>query len=208
MWLCSVLGSIGLVFRYWVTNIKIRDLLQHRIGHLSRFLSYIFFIAMILNFENNIFTLMVIGAFPTMIVAFLSFDLNFYNSIFRKDWAKRLEINETGNFKEKHKTQKMRLWIFLERITMHIPLIILGTYFYIEVGVKEFFMPNLHFITILIAFIFILGSFFVLDPRWIKFEDDGKRNEWPAGLYILIGALLESVFLVLYLFIDFSYLWN
>ncbi len=211
MWLFQVLGAVGIVFRYYATNIKIKDLLEHRIWHLSRILSYVFFLSMMTNFSHNIFTLIVLGSFPTMVVAFLSFDISFYKSIFRKDWIARLEKNEIGKFSEHHKNNKVRAIIFFERATMHLPIIITSIYFYSTMSVKEFFnatdptiQPYLHFTTILIAFFFMLLAFLIIDPRWVKIEEDGKRNEWPAGKYILIGLLAESLFIVVYLYIDFE----
>jgi hypothetical protein len=177
-------GAIGIFFRYWVTNIKLKDGLEHRRFHLSRILALLYFVAMALEFDNNMFTLIVVGALPTMVAAFLFYDITFYRNIFRKDWFTRLEIKE--------EFVSDRIWIFMERITMHIPMIITAIRIYIE-GAKDLFLPETNLFTLIAGFIMIYGFYLLVDPRWTQ------KDEWPAGIIIFWAGVSQTVFIGLYL---------
>ena len=165
-WL-SLCGAICVIFRIWVTEVKLRGELGNKRGHTSRFISLYFFIAMLLNFENNVFTMIsVIGA-PAMLMAFFAFDVPYY-------------------IKDAPLIQEKKFWLILERLTMHPPSIIYAVYFYRHVTglfyLKLFTLPNFFG-----ALILVVGPLFLFDPRVTKKED------WPRGPACIIGALLDII---------------
>ena len=173
----QIMGVIGLIFRFWVTQIRLNEELHVERGHLSRFLTYYFCLALIMDFESGVFTLITVGAGPTMILAFIFFDLPFY-------WQ----------FKDEPKWKKhQKPWLLLERITLHPPLIIAAIYVYI-IGVRDFFTPVPSFPIMAGSLILVIGAYFLFDPR-IRAE----RKNTPAGYIILTGALTESFLILLYI---------
>ncbi len=196
-WYFVLLGALGLVFRYWIANYKLNHLLKHRTGHLSRMVTYFFFIAMMTDFGQNIFTLIIVGALPTMIGAFLMFDVSFYRHIFTKDWSLRLGVPEAK--------PKERFWIFLERFTLHWPAIVPGIVIYYR-DPREFFLPFMDFQTVVIASVMMIIAFFLLDPRWWKIEPNGQRNDHPAGTIILPSMVASMLGLFIYLYLDFDFI--
>jgi hypothetical protein len=85
---------------------------------------------MVFAFSSNVFTLIVITALPTMIGAFLFFDVRYYNV-----W-----ISE-------ERYQKQLGWVKLERLFLHPPMIVAGFGIYlnnsIEFLLTMFTLPNL-----------------------------------------------------------------
>lgn len=163
--------------RFYLTEFKLKKQLELKTGHLSRLLTYYLSIALILGFSSHLFWLIVIVALPTMIAAFLGFDLTFYKEILQKD----------------PKWKENRGWLILERITLHPPMIIAGFWLYF-MDPKSFFTPLPSGIEMFVGILLSIGAFLFVDPRWRQKED------WPTGIVIFFGACAEALGFILYLY--------
>jgi hypothetical protein len=173
----SILGAFGLVFRIWLVQVKLKEELAVDQWHLSRTLVYALCLGMTVGFGDNVFTLIVAVALPTMIGAFLSYDITFLFS----------------RFKFEEKWQINRKWVLIERLTLHPPMIIAGFYLF------SLHLPSLlpsfpNYGMLFAGIILIYGEFFLLDPRWVI------KQDYPEGRTIIIGAIAETVFINLYIF--------
>lgn len=166
LWL-SLCGALFVIFRIWVTEVKLRKELGNKRGHTSRFISLFFFIAMLLNFENNVFTLISVVGAPAMLMAFFAFDVPYY-------------IKDVRLIKEK------KFWLILERLTMHPPAVIFAVYFYSYARI-DFYLTLFTIPKFCGALILVVGPLFLFDPRVTK------REDWPRGPACIIGAILSIV---------------
>jgi len=165
-----ICGILFLLFRFWLCEGYLRDILKNKRGHTSRFISYYFGIAMLLNFDVNVFTLISVFSTGAMIFALVAFDVPF---IFFNDAQQKIP---------------KKVWQIIERLTMHIPPIIFGVYYYL-------FSPTSHVDYFLLftipqfvfALLFTGIPMFVIDPRVVKKED------WPRGPAIVIALLLSII---------------
>jgi hypothetical protein len=178
-YLLPIFGAIGLVFRLWVCEVRLKPLLEHRRRHLSRFLACMFFLGMMAEFSYNTFSLIIIVALPTMVASFVFFDVPFYYVIIRdKD-------------EEAH---GHRFWLVLERLTLHPPMIIMGIMIYIW-GFHDLFYPVLELPMLITGTVLVFVFYFMHDPRW------AIKDEPPSGYIILFGAAAETIFFVIFYFV-------
>ena len=167
VFLISFLGFVGLALRIWLTEVKLRDILGTKRFHLSRFCSYFFLLAMIWSFNNSVFLLITIYSAPAMLLSFFIFDIPFL-------------------IRDVPRLTRYRGWQIIERLTVHIPIVVYGVYFY-------FTAPLLTYFQLLTIINFFLGialtaiPLLVLDPR-IR-----KREDWPRGPALLIGMVLAII---------------
>jgi hypothetical protein len=174
-WIISIIGTIFLVVRIWLCEYKIKKELDFRARFFSRILNYYYAVAMILSFENNTFNLIFTLSLPFMVYAFFGWDVKYF-----------LEV-----FKNKEKPEKFG-WIFLERITLHLPLLIHSLIWWI-LGVKNFFL-DLTFLDAIIALILCYLGFMLFDVRWTK------KHHPPAGKLFIISGTLYAIGWFFYLF--------
>ncbi|MCP4760421.1 MAG: hypothetical protein GY870_01485 [archaeon] len=176
-----IFGAIGLILRLYVSSVKLKSGGDHRFqnGHLSRFLSYVLCIALILNFENNVFTLIVAVAFPTMVIAFFGTDVPFFIDMYR---------NPIKEDKEKNG------WLIFERFTLHIPLVTAGIWIWV-INPLKLFSPLINTGSLVAGIILSWVFYLIFDPRWVKKSDGNK-----IGYLLLFGAIIETIFLFLYIF--------
>ena len=91
-------------------------------------------------------------------------------------------------FNEGRRKIPKKFWQIIERLTMHIPLIIFGVYYYFVYQPEAILYFQLFtldkFIT---ALLLVCIPMFLFDPRITKKED------WPRGLFIVGGALIDVV---------------
>ncbi|MHA1886426.1 MAG: hypothetical protein ACTSX0_00210 [Promethearchaeota archaeon] len=161
----QIIGAIGFLFRFWLVELKLDQDLNHKRGHTSRFINYYFLIAMITDFGNNLFTLISVVSAPAMVMAFFFFDFPFY-------------------FKDCLHPMKKKGWLILERLTLHPPVFIYAIYFYATQTLKFFFdLYNLS--NLVISLVLVLIPLFVIDPRVVK------REDWPRGLFMVLGAIID-----------------
>jgi hypothetical protein len=181
-YLFPFLGAIGFIFRWWLVQYKLKDELAIDRGHLSRVLVYVLCLALLLDFAANVFSLIVVTALPTMVMAFLWFDIPFYRHTIMIDPL----------------YQKNKVWAIVERLTLHPPMIIAGVYLYV-LDITKIFPGGFPIEVLASGVIIIYGAYLLFDPRITK------KQSHPAGYIILLAAILETVFIVLYM--EFFYYW-
>ena len=160
-----ILGIIFLLFRIWLDEIKLIDELQFRRRYFSRFFSYYTCLSLVFGLAAYPFNIMVIVAFPILIVTSI-WDINFYR-----------------RFNSQTYWKKNRRWMLVERITMHPPVVIVAL-FMIFNGARNYIEPpNLVIMGLIITILFT--PFFIFDERWTK------RYKWPQALHV-IGLIISS----------------
>ncbi|MHA1819797.1 MAG: hypothetical protein ACTSU2_12385 [Promethearchaeota archaeon] len=188
-YLIPLIGCFGLIFRIWLTEVKLRKELDFRRYYLSRIVNICLFIAMIYNFESMTFNMILVTSTPILMVASIFWDTRFY---------KRLPKVEQW--------QEKKNWLLLERVTLHPPILILGIIPYFSswfphamkwgaltfhsfkefavgsIGTSGPFMAKV--IALFYASILIYGALFVLDIRWYE------RKGWPTAKYMLIATIV------------------
>lgn len=180
-WVLPLFGVVFLIFRFWLCEVYLRDILGVDRGHTSRFCSYYLALAMIFNFEPNVFTLISVVSAPAMVLASFAFDVPF------------LFFNE-GRQQIPKKTGQI-----IERLTMHIPIILFGVYYYgfSKVSWLDYF-ALFTLDKLVIAILLTCLPMFVFDPRVTK------RKDWPRGLFIVGGAILDIVGNIIFFFVSAS----
>ena len=161
----TVIGFALLTFRVWLVEIKLKEELQFRRRYFSRFFAYYTCLALVFNLMAIPFNIIVIVAFPILIVTSV-WDVNFY---------RRLHSQPYWSVKKQ--------WAILERITLHPPVVILAIYMIFTDARKYIQPPNL--IVLIISILILFTPFFLLDERWTK------RYKWPEAL-IVIGLVIMS----------------
>ena len=158
-------GFALLVFRIWIVEIKLKEELQFRRRYFSRFFAYYTCLALAFNLLMVPFNIMVMIAFPILIVTSV-WDINFYRRLNSQPyWSSN------------------KRWAILERSTLHPPVVILAIYMIITDARNYIQPPNLAFLVISVLILFT--PFFLVDERWTK------RYKWPEAL-IVIGLMLMS----------------
>jgi hypothetical protein len=175
-----IFGIVGLVFRIWLCEIKLKKELEFRSRYVSRFLTYYYFIAMMLSFEVYAFNLMIVISLPMMLIITVFFDIPFMI----KFGDKENEVNNRG-------------WLFIERFTLHPPLIITGIYWFI-IDLTVAFDPFPNILDILLCYGIILVTYSQLDVRW------KKKYLWPEGKWMMIFMSFSTFMFAIYFLIDFS----
>lgn len=161
----QIIGAVGFLFRFWLVELKLDQDLNHKRGHTSRFINYYFLIAMITDFGNNLFTLISVVSAPAMVMAFFFFDFPFY-------------------FQDCLKPMKNKWWLIIERLTLHPPVFIYAIYFYATQKLL-FFFELYSLVNLVISLVLVLIPMFLFDPRITK------REDWPRGLLIVIGGIID-----------------
>lgn len=175
----SVIGATLLIFRIWICEIRLKDILAHRRCYISRNTNYFYFLAMILSFESDIFNLIIVSALPIVIIGVFVNDIPAYIN-FNKDYA-----TENG---------KTRFLIILEGVTLHPPIIITGIIFYIT-DLKIIFsslIPMSLNSGIIFASVYLLGflPLLLFDIRW--------KERKPVAKWMLFGGTASFLWAMLY----------
>jgi hypothetical protein len=165
------LGIAFLIFRLWITEVKLRKELGRRTKHLSRFLSYYLCLSLAFNFKSILFNSVVAGALPMMIISLFTLDYGFFFK------AYKILRNDIGLNKAR--------WALIERITLHIPLVSGGVYIYIK-GFLEYVNLSFGMAPIIIGTLLVVIPVVFLDPRVTRKED------WPVGPIILFSVVVLS----------------
>ncbi|MHA1796356.1 MAG: hypothetical protein ACTSUK_09590 [Promethearchaeota archaeon] len=192
----SIIGLLYLIFRLWLDEIKLAKELDFRRRYLSRFANYFFAIALIYNLQNMVFNMIVITSMPAIWVAFLRWDIRFY-----KRFKKGISVSSIPL-----ETKAQRVWMIIERLTLHPPMLAFGTIPFFT-GLRKFALGSAsssdlggQILTIFYAMILFFSAFFFMDVRWYK------RHRWPTGkiiLYALIGScILIFPFILIPTFIE------
>ena len=169
--LVNLLGIGFLLFRIWIVEVKLVKELQFRRRYFSRFFAYYTALALAFGLAFYPFNVIVIVAFPILLVTSI-WDVRLYQRFLSQDyWAKN------------------RFWGIIERSTLHPPVVILAIYM-ILADARNFIMPpNLVLLVICGGLLFL--PFFIVDVRWTK------RYKWPEALVVIGLMVLSGASLVL-----------
>lgn len=160
-----ILGIVFLIFRIWIVEFKLAEQLQFRRRYFSRFFSYYTCLALVFGLEFWPFNVMVMVAFPILVVTSI-WDINFFRRISSQEYWKT-----------------KRKWGIIERATMHPPVVVVAIYM-ILMGAQNYIQPpNLILMVIVVIGLFL--PFFLVDVRWTE------RYKWPEAI-IVIGLLIAS----------------
>ncbi|WP_371805156.1 hypothetical protein [Candidatus Lokiarchaeum ossiferum] len=185
-----IFGCLGLIFRIWVNEIKLKKQLKYERHFTSRFLAEYFFIAMIFSFQNDALNLVVACTYPMMVICIFVFDIPFFIKLKQN----KSVLPGGGEFSP----EKVDLWVILERLTLHIPIVVVGSIWYPQ-GLKSAIFPNLGIGSMIFALIMVYGIFIFVDPRI------GKKRDWPDGLWLMIGGILWTIGFILHFYVlDFA----
>lgn len=171
-YLLSMTGALGLIFKLWLTEFKLRDELQFRRHYLSRTVNYHLFIAMTLGFESVIFNSVIFTCFPVMILTTV-WDYNFYK-----------------NFRHRTYWEKNRGWLVVERLLLHPPILAAGLWIYLS-GIETFIPRSESFFPYMMAMLLVFVPFFVFDERW------ASKYNWPQALIMIVLMVGATVVIVL-----------
>lgn len=176
--LLVVIGVTFLLFRIWLVEIKLVEELQFRRRYLSRVANYYACLALAFGLQITILNLIVIMALPILLMT-LAWDINFFLRFRSRDYWTR---NSS--------------WVFIERLTLHAPVILLGLIL-LFIGVVPYIISS-SLLVILIASLMGYTPFFLLDERW------KSRYSWPQAPLLILLIGITSVSMV---FIQ-AYFWN
>ena len=109
----STIGLIFLMFRFYVLEIRCKDIFKPRNRYLSRFLAYYYFIALALNFQIKFLNLTLFVSYFLELYIVADHDLKFLLRYYRHE-----ELNNGEN---------RNGWVLFERLTLHIPLVLTCT---------------------------------------------------------------------------------
>jgi hypothetical protein len=164
----SVIGALFLIFRFWLTQDKLKDEFEWRKFYISRNVNFQLCLAMITGFENPIFNQIIITCWPVMILTTV-WDFNFFSA-----------------FKKRTYWKKNRGWLLVERLTLHPPILIIGGWMYLQ-GLTRWFPRELSFLPSIPAMMLIILPFFFMDARWTS------RYIYPQAvimIIVIVGAVL------------------
>ena len=174
-WIFPILGSLMLIFRIWLCEVKLVRELEFRRRYLSRFMGYFFWVAMVLDFQNDIFNLIIITELVGNIIYLVGWDIPFFIKL------KDCEYIERHHF-----------WMVIERLTLHPPIIAAGIRMYI-VGPKTFVAFDSY--GFFAAIVLVFGSWCLWDERFTK--------KYLNGMKFQITILLISSFSGAFLYFMF-----
>ncbi len=180
-----LVGIFGIIFRIWLTEIKLKEQLKYERFFLSRFLVLYCFGAMMLNFKLEVFNLIVTASFPMMFLCIFIFDIPFFYKIKHGESV----LPQGGQYSP----EKIDIWVILEKITLHIPIVILGLYFYSQ-GLKTVVFPSLKISTFVIVLFLVFIPFIFIDPRILK------KRDWPDGFWLMFAAICTVIGFYLHFF--------
>lgn len=157
----SIIGTLFLIFRIWLTQDKLEEEFQFRKFYLSRVVNFHLCMAMIFGFENPIFNQILVTCWPVMILTTV-WDFNFFK-----------------NFKKRDFWTKNKRWLIVERLTMHPPILIIGGWMFLQ-GLERWFPRDLSFFPSIIGMFLVYLPFFFMDERWTR------RYIYPQALIMII----------------------
>lgn len=175
-----IIGVIMLNIRLYLTEFKLYRILKQNAHHLSRLLNLLFWIFMINNLKSNILSVAIFLCFPSMSISFILIDIPFIIRMIRN--------------KEPLQSNKMKLYHYIETITLHLPIIIAGIWSFFTN--KIFFMEDVLLIDIILGATLHFGLFLIFDPR-IPFKTKDKEEK-KHGWALFIGNILTLTFFILF----------
>ena len=158
--LLIITGIVYFIFRYWLTEYQLIEELGFKRFYISRIINLYFAMALVLNFENMIFNIVIFASSPIVLITML-WDVKFYFNCIR------------GNC-----SISKRWWQLAERITLHVPILSGGVFFVLG-GAANYVNLNEGYFPLVCASLLIFLPFFLLDERW------RSKYNWPDGIIIL-----------------------
>lgn len=159
------IGIALFIFRIWLVEFRLADILQFRRRYFSRFFSYYACLSLAFGLQFLPFNIIVIIAFPILVVTSV-WDINFYR-----------------RFKNQEHWSDDKTWGLVERLTLHPPVVLVALFIIFSDARNYILAPNLILIAVTAVVLFM--PFFLLDERWTK------RYKWPEAL-IVIGLVIAS----------------
>ncbi len=192
-WWLIPIGLAGALLRIWLTEYKLVNALKWERHFTSRFLTFFFFVAMVLQFQNDVFNLIIVGSFPLMAMCVVVYDIPFIIKIARHRYilpGEEIPLRSSLSF-----------WIIVERLTLHFPTTLLGLWWYGQ-GLKGTIFLNLKVTSLIVASFLALIPFIVWDERITK------KRDWPEGLWLFLGGIAWAIGFYFHFFVwDLSSFW-
>ncbi|MCP4760965.1 MAG: hypothetical protein GY870_04225 [archaeon] len=164
-------GIIFLIFRIWIGEFRLKNLLEYRRHFISRIGSYYYCFTLIFAFKSEIFNLVLLISLPLQLISLLTLDMNF----FIKFWKENTDVEN-----------KEKFLLYLERVLLHPPLVITSIIMWL-IGTSYFFNPAPFLSSYLVAFILFLIPWFFLDKRSRIISSN------TTGVYIFGGVILSFI---------------
>lgn len=190
-WIISTIGIISLIFRLWLCEFYLKEELGYRRRYFSRILALFFSVTMIYGFRNPVFNIISVWSIPFLVFAIFGWDTRFF---------KRWKADKVEEWRGK------RGWMLFERITLHIPMLIVTLYLCI-VDFEGFLLPANSIIdttfngnpifVLLFATVIVYTVYMLFDSRYVD------RHGWPIGLRLAQIAILPwaVVYILVYAFL-------
>ena len=157
MVLLQIIGVLLLIYRVWVTEIKLRPYLGFRNRFFSRITAYYYAIGVIFSFQIMAINALVISSVFSFGSIFLFFDIPFFFNV-KKEMALFPNISKIDTF-----------WLLTERVTLHIPIISTGIWMMFDFTKYVNFSQG--FIPLIIGTLLFYIPFFGIDARWKEKAD-------------------------------------
>ena len=133
--LIHIIGISFLIFRIWIVEFKLVEELQFRRRYFSRFFAYYTCLALAFGLGFWPFNVMVMIAFPILVVTSI--------------W----DINFVRQFRYQDHWKANRRWGFIERSTMHPPVVVLAIYMILTDARNYIQPPNLILMVLIVEVI-------------------------------------------------------
>ena len=176
-----ILGIAFLLFRIWIVEYKLKDYLGYATTNISRTTLYFYSFSIILGFQLTIFNMGYFVAMPMFLLLFFWNDLpDLKNQIINRE------------------NEQDWLYIILEKLTLHFPIII-HTFYWIFSNQRFNFTVSFY-----TDFYILFGIYLVLFIGFDKRNPFGKNLEKPLGMKIFLGSILS--FAILFILVYFRLL--
>ncbi|MHA1612738.1 MAG: hypothetical protein ACTSVZ_10805 [Promethearchaeota archaeon] len=187
-------GTIALGLRVFMLEFRLRSNLKFERHFLSRLLAYYTFLAMVTDLQSMILNLIVVCSAPMMLIMIFVFDIPFIVRV--KQGLPVLPDESCRELTLNSLPVSTKIWLFVERLTLHTPMVILGTIFYVQ-GLKGFVFSGLNQWQYFVAMAFVFVPFILFDQRILK------KKDWPEGFWLMFGGVCWAIGFYLHFFVLF-----
>lgn len=163
-----LIGSLGLAFRIWISEIKLEKQLGERNKYFSRLWCIYFMIDIAIGLSSKTLYMIIVGALPLLYFCTLS------------------DVFLIAKFLKKPKEKRMNtFWVICDELTLHLPMLIFGTLWWIYD--PKITGPNINIIHFISGFLLIFIPLLGWDPRWKKRTQAGKLIVFFTSLSFIGG---------------------
>ncbi|MHA1745015.1 MAG: hypothetical protein ACTSWW_03380 [Promethearchaeota archaeon] len=177
-----ILGVVGFALRIWLTEFRLVTILGEERHFNSRLLTSYGFTALIFDLQVESLNLVIVGTLPMMLIMLFRYDAPFFFKLVQRKPLITVHTPTT----ELPFSPATNLWLIIERLTLHLPIIFIGLPWY-WAGLKAVVFPNLQISSFFITIGLIFVPFLLLDPR-IR-----KKMDWPEGLWLFLGGIAWAI---------------